>query len=188
MALEYSGSCRRAFSLPLDEQRDDLWSGFSANIVGMSAGEEKIDAKRQGSAAYGQPDWRWELEDNFETYGAGLRAQPWAKVGVDLDYTYAKGASKTELVGVNGGTFPVNKSEFSTLTADFTYALPERVDVALTWTYETFESSDWAIEGIEPATLPTVLSLGADPYDYSVNYVAASVRYYFGSRKLELPE
>ena len=33
-----------------------------------SAGEEKIDAKRQGSQAFGQPDWRFVLEDNFETY------------------------------------------------------------------------------------------------------------------------
>jgi hypothetical protein len=33
-----------------------------------------------------------------------------------------------------------------------------------------------------------VLALGADPYDYDVNYLGASVRYYFGSRKLALPE
>jgi MtrB/PioB family decaheme-associated outer membrane protein len=154
----------------------------------VSAGEEKIDAKRNGSSVFGDPDWRWELEDNFETYGAGLRSQIGAKAQLDLDYTYARGISRSKLVGVAGGSYPDIKSEFSTLTADFTYALSERVDVALTWTYETFDSSDWAIEGIEPATLPTVLSLGADPYDYSVNYVAASVRYYFGSRKLALPE
>jgi hypothetical protein len=91
-------------------------------------------------------------------------------------------------VGVNGGNFPTNKSEFSTLTADFAYAMSERIDLALTWRYESFDSSDWAIQGVEPATLNTVLALGADPYDYAVNYVGASVRYYFGSRKLSLPE
>jgi opacity protein-like surface antigen len=153
-----------------------------------SAGEEKIDAKRQGSQAFGQPDWRFVLEDNFETYGAGLRAQPLEKLSLDLDYTYAKGASKTALVGVNGGNFPVNESEFSTLTADVTYAMSERIDLALTWRYESFDSSDWAIQGVEPATLGNVLALGADPYDYDVNYVGASVRYYFGPRKLSLPE
>jgi len=99
--------------------------------VYASAGEEKIDARRQGSQAFGQPDWRFDLEDNFETYGAGLRAQPIDRLGIDLDYTYAKGSSKTELVGVNGGTFPENESEFSTLTADVTWAMSERIDLAL---------------------------------------------------------
>jgi hypothetical protein len=32
-------------------------------------------------------------------------------------------------------------------------------------------------------TLPTVLGLGIDPYNYSVNCVTASVRYYFGPSK-----
>jgi MtrB/PioB family decaheme-associated outer membrane protein len=167
---------------------DLTWAMDEKLSLYVSAGEEKIDSKTQGSQAFSEPDWRWVLEDNFQTYGAGLRAQPWAKVHVDLDYTYAKGDSKTELVGVNGGNFPVNKSEFSTFTADLSYAMSERIDLALTWRYETFDSSDWAIQGVEPATLNNVLALGADPYDYSVNYVGASVRYYFGSRKLELPE
>lgn len=167
---------------------DVTWAMNDKLSLYASAGEEKIDAKRQGSQAFAQPDWRWVLEDNFETYGAGLRAQPAEKVAVDLDYTYAKGTSRTELVGVNGGTFPANRSEFSSLRADVTYAMSERVDLAFTWRYETFESSDWALQGIDPATLGNVLALGADPYDYDVNYFGASVRYYFGSRKLALPE
>lgn len=167
---------------------DLTWAMTDKLSLYASAGEEKIDAKRQGSQAFGQPDWRFVLEDNFETYGAGLRAQPLEKLGIDLDYTYAKGASKTALVGVNGGNFPVNESEFSTLTADVTWAMSERIDLALTWRYESFDSSDWAIQGVEPATLGNVLALGADPYDYDVNYVGASVRYYFGPRKLSLPE
>ena len=64
--------------------------------------------------------------------------------------------------------------------------MSERLDLALTWRYESFDSSDWAIDGVQPATLNTVLALGADPYDYSVNYLGASLRYYFGSRKLAL--
>jgi MtrB/PioB family decaheme-associated outer membrane protein len=167
---------------------DLSWTLSDKASVYASAGEEKIDAKRQGSQAFGQPDWRYVLEDNFETYGVGLRARPIEKLGVDLDYTYAKGTSRTDLVGVNGGTFPANRSEFSTLTADVTYAMSERIDLALTWRYESFESSDWALQGVDPATLGNVLALGADPYDYDVNYVGASVRYYFGSRKLALPE
>jgi len=79
-------------------------------------------------------------------------------------------------------------SELDSLRADFSYGLTERLDVTFTWWYERFDSSDWALQGIGPATIPTILALGAEPWEYSVNYVGASVRYYFGSRKLALPE
>jgi MtrB/PioB family decaheme-associated outer membrane protein len=167
---------------------DLTWTMSEQASVYASVGEEKIDARSQGSQAYGQPDWRYVLEDDFVTYGAGLRAQPLAQLALDVDYTYARGASRTELVGANGGRFPANRSELSTLTADVTYAMSERIDLAFTWRYESFESSDWALQGVDPATLGNVLALGADPYDYSVNYLGASVRYYFGSRQLALPE
>jgi len=57
------------------------------------------------------------------------------------------------------------------------------------------DGSRWIADPANPARADdqnggfnSVLALGADPYDYSVNYVGASVRYYFGSRKLSLPE
>jgi hypothetical protein len=74
------------------------------------------------------------------------------------------------------------------MRADFSYGLTDRLDVTFSWWYERFDSSDWALDGIAPATLPTILALGAEPWEYRVNYVGASVRYYFGSRKLEIPE
>ena len=34
--------------------------------------------------------------------------------------------------------------------------------------YEHFDADDWQLDGVEPATVPTLLSLGADAYDYDV--------------------
>jgi hypothetical protein len=80
------------------------------------------------------------------------------------------------------------QSSLDSFKAEFSYGLTERMDAAFTFWHERYSSDDWAIAGIGPDTLPTVLSLGADPYDYSVNYVGVSLRYYFGSRGLEMPE
>jgi hypothetical protein len=46
--------------------------------------------------------------------------------------------------------------------------------------YEDYASSDWALQGVEPATIPTVLTLGADPDDYDVVLATLSFRYSFG--------
>ena len=64
--------------------------------------------------------------------------------------------------------------------------LPGSSEVVMAALLTAYPHLAWQAFGI--ATLGNVLALGADPYDYSVNYVGASVRYYFGPRKVELPE
>jgi hypothetical protein len=154
----------------------------------VNAGQEKIDTRALGSSTFSTANWRSVVTDDFETYGGGFRAQLADDIRLDLNYTYAEGTSDTRIDGSGGGSFPTVTSELNSFRADFSYGLTERIDVAFTWRHERFDSDDWALQGIDPATLPTILSLGADPYDYSVNYVAASLRYYFGPRKVELPE
>ncbi|HSN71674.1 MAG TPA: MtrB/PioB family decaheme-associated outer membrane protein [Steroidobacteraceae bacterium] len=154
----------------------------------IHAGQEKIDIRTEGSSTFERADWESFTEDDFETYGAGFRASISERFRIDFDYTRAKGQSNTRIDGVNGGAFPTIRSELDSFRTDLLYAVSDRLDLALTWRYESFDSNDWAIEGIEPATLPTVLSLGADPYNYDVNYVALSARYYFGQRSITLPE
>jgi hypothetical protein len=46
--------------------------------------------------------------------------------------------------------------------------------------YEHFDADDWALDGVEPDTLASILSSGADAYDYDVNLVGLSFRYSFG--------
>jgi len=53
------------------------------------------------------------------------------------------------------------------------------MDLALR--YESFESDDWALAGVEPDTIATVLTLGAKPYDYDVWVVGLGIRYLVGS-------
>ncbi len=112
--------------------------------------------------------------------GAGVTAQFTDNLKLDLGYTYARGDSRTTITGVDAGNFPAVTSKLNSVKADLTYGVNDRLDVMFSWWYENFDSSDWALQGIGPATLPTVLALGADPYNYSVNYVTLSARYSFG--------
>jgi len=167
---------------------DLTWAVNERLSAWVQGGQEKIDVRSWGSSVYGEPDWRSVVEDDFTSYGAGVRAQFADDVRLDVSYTHAEGDSDTTIVGAAGGAFPTVESQLDSFRADFTYGLTEKLDVALTWRHERFDSDDWAISGIDPATLTNVLALGADPYDYSVNYVGASLRYYFGPRKIMPPE
>lgn len=167
---------------------DLTWAASDAVSVYVNAGRDLVDSKRKGSTAFSDPDWRADISDEFETYGGGMRATFNEKIRLDLDYTYGKGTSDTTIVGVNAGSFPTVDSKMNSLRADFTFPFTDRLDFVFSWLHEKLDSSDWQIEGIEPNTVPTVLGLGIDPYDYSVDYIGASVRYYFGPRSIALKE
>lgn len=167
---------------------DLTWTVNEKVTAYLDGGQERIDSKTRGSSTFSAPDWRGDVEDEFTTYGAGITARFGEKARLDLGYTRAEGDSDTTVTGVAGGAFPTVESELDSFQADLTYGVSERLDLVLGWRYESFDSDDWAWAGIEPDTLPTILALGYDPYEYDVNYVTASVRYYFGPRKVELPE
>ena len=145
-------------------------------------GREKIDSRTRGSSTFTTADWVGRVEDDFETYGAGVNAQFTDKIGVNLDYSYGAGNSRTRITGAGDGIFPVVKSELSSFKAGVTYGFSERTDLRFTWWYETLKTSDWSYNS-QPAAMPTVLGLGVDPYNYDVNYVTLSMSYRFGGPK-----
>jgi hypothetical protein len=65
------------------------------------------------------------------------------------------------------------------------YDVNERLRVGVAWTWEDYDSSDWQIGGVEPATLPGLLSMSPDPYKYSVNVIGLSFSYRFGGAAAE---
>jgi MtrB/PioB family decaheme-associated outer membrane protein len=166
----------RRYGLDLTWAINDKVSAYAA------AGLEKISSRNKGSSTFSFADWRGNVDDEFQTYGGGVRAHIADKMQLNVDYTYAKGDSKTTIDGVSAGAFPAVTSRLDTLKADFSYQLSPRTDLVFSWWHEKLDSKDWAIQGIEPATLPTVLALGYDPNNYNVDYVTASVRYYFKPR------
>ena len=45
-----------------------------------------------------------------------------------------------------------------------------------------------ALAGVQPDTIPTVLTMGAQPYDYDVWVVGLSFRYLVGGREIAFAE
>jgi len=117
-------------------------------------------------------------EDEFTTAGGGLVWNDVAgKVDVTFDYTYAKSQGAIETVAVPAsaaGAFPDLETELNSLRVTASYDVNERLRVGVAWTWEDYDSSDWQIAGVEPATLPGLLSMSPDPYKYSVNVIGLS--------------
>lgn len=166
----------RRYGLDLTWAINDKVSAYA------SAGKEKLASKTRGSSTFSSPDWRGTVDDDYETYGAGVHARVADKLDLSIDYTHGKGDSRTTIDGVSAGAFPSVSSKLDSLRAEASWQLGKRTDLVFSWWHEKLDSNDWAIQGVGPSTLPTVLALGYDPYNYDVDYVSASVRYYFKPR------
>jgi len=165
---------------------DFSWSISENASAYLTAGFEDIEAEQAGSEFFAAPDWRATHDDDFTTIGLGFRVRNIAdKVDLQLDYMRSDGASEIIVDSASGGPseFPELSSELDYLRFKLAYQYSARLEMNLNLRYQRFEAEDWALDGVEPATAPLLLSLGAQPYDDDVLMVGIGVRYLIGGRQ-----
>jgi MtrB/PioB family decaheme-associated outer membrane protein len=146
--------------------------GYEDQVLGML-----------NSETFGAADWDAEQQDRFRTFDVGVRfSNPDDLFDTAFSLRYAKGASDVDVASSfsGAGAYPQLTTELKGAEFDVAYRLNDAIDLRLRVQYEDYSSSDWALQGVDPATIPTVLTLGADPYDYDVYLVSLSIRYSFG--------
>lgn len=161
----------------------DLYWPLSENTtIFLNAGTEDISSQRRGGAS-GAPFWNAGYDDNFVTVGAGLVVRRIAeKFDLLFDYTRSDGSSEITIDSPTAGldAFPDLASEHESVQLRLSYLQSERMNLNFNVLYQRFRSDDWALEGVSPATIPVVLSLGAQPYSPEVYIVGIGFRYRLG--------
>jgi hypothetical protein len=106
------------------------------------------------------------------------------RLGANAEYTYARSAGRADndTSGLES-EFPKLRTRLHQLKLALDYPYTRSLSFKFGYMYEKFTSDNWALEGIGPDTVPNLLSLGADPYDYSNNIFFIAVRYMFDSRE-----
>jgi len=160
---------------------DLSWSISDTASMYLNAGFESIESQQAGSEQFSTPDWRATISDDFYTAGAGFRVKQVAdKFDLQFDFLRSQGTSEIDVGSASGGLsrFPDLESTLDSLRVRLSYRVSERLEVALRLRYESFEAEDWGLEGVGPATIPVVLTQGADPYDSDVLLVGLGFRYF----------
>ena len=165
---------------------DVNWAISETASAYLTLGFEDIESDQAGSEAFAAPDWTATHDDDFTTVGAGFRVSDIAeKVDLQIDYLRSDGESEIIVDSDVGGLseFPELESVLDYLRFRLSYEQSERLEWNLSLQYQRFEAEDWALEGVAPATIPEVLSLGALPYDDEVFMVSIGFRYTVGGDK-----
>jgi len=172
--------------LGMTESREDRftvdfsWAVSENASVYLTAGAESIDAVQVGNDT---ADWQASHDDDFTHYGGGFRLEGASeKYDLTLDYTRSEGSTDILYAGQNVATsaLPELTSDMDSLRLSLNYRVSERFDANFAIRYERFETADWAIDGVAPATIPAILTMGADAWDYDVWVVGIGFRYRIG--------
>ncbi|HUD96389.1 MAG TPA: MtrB/PioB family decaheme-associated outer membrane protein [Woeseiaceae bacterium] len=146
-------------------------------------GYENIESDQLGSEQFATPDWSARVTDDFRTAGGGIHLRQISDtVDVTLDYTRAVGRSEISTNSLAAGLhrFPDLESTMDSLRLQLTWRKSPRLAINAGVRYETFSVDDWALEGLMPATVPVLLSLGAQPYDYDLFLVGVGFSWRVG--------
>lgn len=175
----------------VDDRRfaaDFSWAITEGTSVYLQGGHEYQAMANYSSETFGAVDWQSRQEDRFDSLDAGVKfGKPDGKFDGSISLRYAKGTSE---IGVNStfsgaGPYPDLETDLQGGELDIGYQVTSKLELRFNVRYEDYSSSDWALQGVEPATIPTVLTLGGDPYDYSVYLTSLSFRYSFGGPSQE---
>ena len=168
---------------------DVSWSISDAAIVYLVYGRDAIDAHQTGSENFGYWDWSAFHEDRFDHIGFGVNWRPTdGKLSLRLDFNRGAGETSIAFDSLSGGPsqLPDLESTLDSARVEASYAFSDRVEGTFSLRFERFKLEDWAL--VSETTLPTILTLGAEPYDYDVYAAGIGFRYYFGDDEITLAE
>jgi hypothetical protein len=110
--------------------------------------------------------------------GQWVPSQRW---GFNVDYVHAPSYADTNSVlGGLGQGFPQNWSKLDSARLGMTYRWTPALQLHLRYEHESYNSNDWALDGVGAATVPNLLSMGIQPYRDNVNLIGITVRYQYG--------
>lgn len=163
---------------------DFNWAVGENSSLYLTAGSEALESLQRGSETFNGPDWEAAHDDDFMHYGGGFRiAGIGEKFDLTFDYTRSDGETEILLTGpaVAPAPLPELESTMDSLRLALNYNASQRLAIDVNARWERFEAEDWGLEGVAPDTISSVLTMGANPYDYDVWVFGIGFRYSVGS-------
>jgi hypothetical protein len=152
--------------------------GLSISVFGS---HRQLENEQAGSQAFGVPDWTAEQEDTTNVVGAHLGWKAPRGLELGADYVYATSEGTLSMLASAGPSgFPALLTRWHDARVFARYALRPNLALRLDLLYERYAASDWALDGLAPATVPNLLALGQGTQDGTVLATLLGVRYDFG--------
>ena len=141
--------------------------------------QQMLESSQAGSQTFSTPDWFADNNDTITTAGIGLTQVINEKLDIGADFTMSRSVGEITVTSASPSVFPDLTTDLDSFKLYANYRFKEAMSLYLGYWYESYDSSNWALDGVTPSTIPNVLSLGIQSPSYDVNVVALSLRYQF---------
>ena len=164
-----------------DEQNlsvDATWAVSERVSAHAFVSLEEIDSEISGSGSINLPPWIAHARDRFNTLGAGLSAE--LSEQSHLEVSVSSADSTGEISTRNGATgtpFPDLTTNLLFLRASWSYRASDHWAWIFEAEHEKYDSKDWMFDGIGPAGISNILSLGVVSPDYDVTVLRVLANY-----------
>ena len=157
------------------------WTPRDTLSAYIEGGYERLFNLQSGFDGLGTTPWLAADAERSWNLSAGGRWVPRERWTLSLDYLMAPSYDNTDTTagGLQQG-FPQNWSKLDSTRLDLAYRWTSAMQIHFRYVRETYSSSDWALDGVGPSTVPNLLALGVQPFRDNVNLFALTVRYQFG--------
>ncbi len=140
-----------------------------ANFYGFVT-RDRIKSTLSGAPRPTAIPWISNTRDKILTWGAGVSGRINEKMTYGFDYIWSdsKGDILTETVA-DDDPFPTLKTKLRNARVYLNYKLSERWGLGLDYYNEKYDTDDWYIDGLGPTDINSILTMGDESPDYSVN-------------------
>jgi MtrB/PioB family decaheme-associated outer membrane protein len=165
-----------------DSQRVSLDVGFDlgAGLHGYaSIGRDEVEFDQTGSQQFGMADWRANTQESTTASAIGLsRAVPGNRLALQIDLNTSQSTSRTAVfTGNPQAVFPDFRTKLKGLTLTGVYTVNAQLRVRMSYRYERYSNADWQLDGVDPTTIPSILTVDALIPRYSVDMFTVAFSY-----------
>jgi len=187
LSADYARDDYHRSVIGLTEARSDsvgidlAWAASGNTRLHAFAQDENIRSLQAGSQAVGLPDWTGRSQDRFEVLGFGVRhaAIP-DKLDIGADLSSSRSRSDIDVQTVMAEpAFPRASTALDRVQLYATYKIDAKISLTGHLWHETYKAVDWRTDGLTPAALGNLLTLGMQTPRYRVDAISVSLRYKF---------
>jgi MtrB/PioB family decaheme-associated outer membrane protein len=167
----------------LHEQRYSTtltWTPRETLSAYLDVGYQRLFTWQNGATDVLTSPWMVSDTERFWNLEFGGRWVPQERWTLTLDYLLAPSTGDTDSA-LGGATqaFPQNWTKLDSARLGASYQWTHDCQIRFRYQRETYNSSDWALAGVGPGTIPNLTAFGIAPYRDNVNLFALSLRYQF---------
>ena len=165
---------------------DAVFPVFKNTTVRSLISHEEFDSRQIGAQSNVNPntaDPNWQAKNNEKTNLAGLGVDVGMgeKWDVTFDYTYAESEGDVLIFIPNlagsRDTFPQLTTRLNRAELNVKYKFRPRMTFEAGWLYERYRTDDWSLDDVQPDTIGSLLSFGANSPDYDVSVFSIKFNY-----------